>query len=349
MERIAFFDAKPYDVRGFAAQNEQRAAPYDIRFFDSRLDARTAQLAAGCGGVCAFVNDDIGRETIDRLYALGVRVLAMRCAGYSNVDFSAAYGKINVVRVPAYSPHAVAEHAMALLLAVNRRLHKAYTRTREFNFNIAGLTGVDLYGKTAGVVGTGKIGRAFISMCKGLGMRVLAFDPFPAKDADFEYAPLDALLRQSDVISLHCPLTDESYHLLDEAAFSIMKKGVFIINTSRGALIDASALLAALNDGRVRGAGLDVYEEEAEYFYTDRSETPVRDDVLSLLLSRPNVLLTSHQAFLTEEALENIAQTTLDNLDAFFAGGELKNEVCYHCDAGKVAQGCRKERKERCF
>ena len=349
MKTVAFFDAKPYDQQSCDKLNSVRTPRYEIRYFESKLTAQTASLAAGCEAVCAFVNDVIDKEAIRALYELGVRVLVMRCAGYSNVDFKAAYGKINVVRVPAYSPHAVAEHAMGLLLAVNRKLHKAYTRTRDFNFNIAGLTGVDLYGKTVGVIGTGKIGRTFLDICKGFGMRTIAYDPYPVANSDIEYLTLDELLRQSDVISLHCPLTEQSRHILDARAFSLMKQGVFILNTSRGALIDASALLDALNSGHVRAAGLDVYEEEAEYFFEDRSETPVLDNVLSLLLSRPNVLLTSHQAFLTEEALGNIAETTLGNLDAFFAGGELPSEVCYRCETGKVVEDCRKYRKERCF
>lgn len=348
-KQIAFFDAKPYDELSFTRRNRELGDRYDIRYFESKLTAQTAQLAAGCEGVCAFVNDTLDAETLATLRELGVRVIAMRCAGYSNVDFKAAYGHINVLRVPAYSPHAVAEHAMALLLAVNRKLCKAYNRTRDFNFSIAGLTGVDLYGKTVGVIGTGKIGRAFMAICKGFGMRVVAYDPYPAPDSDIEYLPLDELLRASDVLSLHCPLTEQSRHILDARAFSLMKDGVFLLNTSRGALIDSAALLDALNNGKVRGAGLDVYEEEADYFFEDRSGAPVRDDILALLLTRPNVLLTSHQAFLTEEALANIAETTLQNLDEFFAGGALTNEVCYRCDVGKVVEDCRKLRKERCF
>lgn len=323
MKSIAFFDAKSYDRVSFDQVNDR----YRIRYFESRLTSQTAKLASGCDAVCAFVNDEIDRETIDILDQADVHILAMRCAGYSNVDLTAAEGKVRVVRVPAYSPHAVAEHAMGLLLAVNRKLHKAYGRTREFNFSIAGLTGVDLYGRTAGVIGTGKIGRAFMEICQGFGMQTLAYDPYPLQGQGIQYVPLEELLARSDVISLHCPLTKSSYHLLDEAAFKRMKKGVFIINTSRGALIESSALLEALNSGRVRGAGLDVYEEESGYFFKDHSEKPIHDDMLALLVSRPNVLLTSHQAFLTEEALHNIAQTTLKNLDDYFAGAPLENEV----------------------
>ncbi len=324
MKKIAFYDAKPYDRDSFERELDGR---YKIKYIETRLSPDSAILAKNYDAVCAFVNDEITKETIDELYELGIRVIAMRCAGYSNVDLSAAAGKVRIVRVPAYSPHAVAEHAAALLLSLDRKLYKAYYRTRDFNFNISGLCGIDLYGKTAGVIGTGKIGRAFIQICRGLGMRVLAHDPYPAPDLDAEYVGLDRLFAESDVISLHCPLTEKNTKLLDSAAFSRMKKGVFIINTSRGALIDSAALLDALNDGTVRGAGLDVYEEEEELFFEDHSDMGIKDDVLALLISKPNVLVTSHQAFLTEEALEGIAKTTLYNLDRFFAGDELENEV----------------------
>ena len=342
---IAFFDAKPYDKQWF----EQANTKYEIRYFESKLTPETVELARGSDAVCAFVNDTINDEVIDKLYALGVRVLAMRCAGYSNVDFKRAYGKINVVRVPAYSPYAVAEHAFGLLMEVNRKLHRAYNRTRDFNFSLVGLTGVDLHGKTMGVIGTGKIGRTLIDISRGFGMKVIANDAYPAKDTDIEYVPLETLLQQSDVISLHCPLTEQTRHILNAAAFAQMKQDVFIINTSRGALIDTEALLNALNSGKVRGAGLDVYEEEAELFFEDNSGNIMKDDLLALLVSRPNVVLTSHQGFLTEEALQNIAMTTLENLDEFFGGGSLTNEVCYQCDVGKVVEDCRKWRKERCF
>ena len=348
MKTIAFFDAKPYDREWFDKANQQNNN-YEIRYLESKLTPSTVQLAAGSDAVCAFVNDTLDAEVIDRLYDMGVRVIAMRCAGYSNVDFKAAYGKINIVRVPAYSPYAVAEHAMGLLLDVNRKLHRAYNRTRDFNFSLVGLTGVDLHGKTVGVIGTGKIGRTFIDICRGFGMRVIAYDAYPAKDSGIEYVTMDELLAQSDVISLHCPLTEQTKHILNAEAFTKMKRGVFIINTSRGGLIDTEALLEALNSGIVRGAGLDVYEEEAELFFEDNSGTIMKDDLLALLVSRPNVVLTSHQAFLTEEALQNIALTTLQNLDEFFSGGMLTNEVCYHCDTGKVVEDCRKWRKERCF
>ncbi|MDD3214945.1 MAG: 2-hydroxyacid dehydrogenase, partial [Eubacteriales bacterium] len=292
MKKVTFFDAKPYDREWFDKANTH----FEIQYLESKLTPATVQLAAGSDAVCAFVNDTVNADVIDKLYDMGVRVLAMRSAGYSNVDFKEAYGKINVVRVPAYSPYAVAEHAMALLLTVNRKLHRAYNRTRDFNFSIVGLTGVDLHGKTVGVIGTGKIGRAFIDICKGFGMHVIAYDAFPAKDSGIEYVTLDELFEKSDVISLHCPLTEQTRHMLDANAFAKMKDGVFIVNTSRGALIDTEALLNALNSGKVRGAGLDVYEEEAELFFEDNSGNIMKDDVLALLVSRPNVVLTSHQA-----------------------------------------------------
>ena len=345
MKKIAFFDAKPYDRLWFDKEN----TAYELRYIEARLTPATARLAEGCDAVIAFVNDDLNAEVIDTLYDLGIRVIAMRCAGYSNIDFRKAYGKINIVRVPAYSPYAVAEHAMGLLMTVNRKLQRAYNRTRDFNFSIVGLTGVDLHGKTAGIIGTGKIGRVFIDICKGLGMHVLAYDIHPAEIADVEYVTLQELFTRSDVISLHCPLNEHTKHILDAKAFTEMKDGVFIINTSRGALIDTEALLDALNAGKVRGAGLDVYEEEADLFYEDNSGAIIKDDLLALLISRPNVVLTSHQAFLTEEALRNIAQTTLQNLDEFFAGQPLTNEVCYQCELGRVVEDCRKNRKERCF
>lgn len=346
MKKVAFFDTKPYDKESFDRANKD----YEIIYFDSRLEERSAVLAKGCEAVCAFVNDDVNAGVIRTLCELGVKVLVMRCAGYSNVDFKEAYGKLHVLRVPAYSPYAVAEHAMALLLTLNRKIHKAYNRTRDFNFTLSGLTGMDLHGKTAGIIGTGKIGRVFIDICRGFGMRVIAYDLFPAKDSGIDYVDLDTLLKESDIISLHCPLTEQTRHILDDDAFSKMKKGVYIINTSRGALIASHALLEALNDGTVSGAGLDVYEEEAGYFYEDWSLSVIQDDVLALLLSKPNVLVTSHQAFLTSEALKNIAETTIRNLDEYFSGETLSNEVCYQCESGKIVENCKKKQGEkRCF
>lgn len=324
MPKIAFFDTKPYDRDSFAPL----LTDFDTTFYETKLVPRSARLGVGFDAVCAFVNDSLDRDVINTLADGGTRLIAMRSAGYSNVDLDAARERnITVVRVPAYSPHAVAEHAAALLLAVNRRIPRSYIRTRDFNFSLAGLCGVDLHGKCAGVIGTGKIGRAFIDIVRGFGMRVLAYDPYPADIDGVTFTSLDDLLAEADVISLHCPLTPETYHILGGAAFTKMKDGVFIINTSRGALIESDALLDALNSGRVRGAGLDVYEEEADYFFEDWSDTPVPDDTLSLLLSRPNVVITSHQGFFTEEALEAIAAVTVDNIRRFFDGQKVVNEV----------------------
>ncbi len=326
MKRIAFFDTKPYDKEWFDKYNNDR---YEIVYFEGKLNRHTVGITKGFDAVCGFVNDDINANVINRLIENEVGILAMRSAGYSNVDLKAAKGKLPVVRVPFYSPYAVAEHAMGLLLTVNRKLARAVTRTRDFNFSIIGLMGVDLYNKTVGVIGTGTIGKVFINICKGFGMKVIAYDPYPDKSSDINYVSLEEVFSKSDIISLHCPLTDSSYHILDKNAFDSMKKGVFVINTSRGALIDTTALLEALNSEKVRGAALDVYEEETNLFFEDKSGTIIKDDTLKLLISHPNVVLTSHQAFLTEEALQAIAAVTLENLDDFFAGKPLKNEVVY--------------------
>ena len=321
MKKIAFFDTKPYDRTWF----DILAKHYEIAYFEEKLNRHTATLTDGFDAVCAFVNDRVDAAAIDRMHRCGVQLLALRCAGFSNVDMQAAAGKLRVVRVPAYSPHAVAEHTMGLLLTLNRRLHRAYIRTRDFNFSIVGLTGIDLYKKTVGIIGTGRIGRAFAEICRGFGMRVLAYDKYPAPD--FEYVSLDTLLRESDVISLHCPLSEESYHMLDREAFAKMKKGVFLLNTSRGALIDSEALLYGLLNEKIGGACLDVYEEESELFYKDNSTVIVKDDILTRLICLPNVIVTSHQGFLTGEALTNIAATTLENISEFFADGSLDNQI----------------------
>ena len=323
MKKIAFFDTKPYDRTYF----DKYGKNYEITYFEEKLNHHTAKITEGFDGVCAFVNSNINKMAVERMHERGVKILAMRCAGFSNVDIAAAAGKLAVVRVPAYSPHAVAEHTLALLLVLNRRIYRAYIRTRDFNFNINGLTGIDLYGKTAGIIGTGKIGRTFIDLCKGLGMKVIAYDPYPAEGSGIEYVPLDTLFRESDVISLHCPLTESSHHIIDREALGKMKDGAFLLNTSRGALVDSEALLEALTAGKLRGAALDVYEEEANLFYEDMSDKIIKDDTLALLVSRPNVLITSHQAFLTEEALDNIASVTIQNFDEFFAGKPLTNEI----------------------
>ena len=342
--KIAFFDTKPYDLPSFQKQGEERGV--EFKFFETKLTPDTVSLAEGFDGVCVFVNDSVGAEVIDRLYGYGVKVIALRCAGYNNVDLGHAYGKIHVFHVPAYSPYAVAEHAMAMLLTSIRRIHKAFNRTKEHNFSLAGLTGFDLHGKTAGVVGTGKIGRIFIDICRGFGMKVLAYDKFPAKDSGIEYVELEELFEKSDIISLHCPLTEETYHLIDKNALERCKKGVVIVNTSRGALIDAGALLEGIKERKVGAACLDVYEEEADVFFQDFSGHIIDDDVLARLISMPNVIVTSHQAFLTEEALTGIAETTVGNIIGYFQEGKCENELCYRC--GKV-DSCRKSRQERCF
>lgn len=326
MKKVAMFDTKPYDKIWFDRLNDDR---YEIHYFEGKLTTDTVSLTKGYDVVCAFVNDDIDKEVVEQMCENGVKLLAMRCAGYSNVDIKAASGKLKIARVPAYSPYAVAEFAMGLLLTLNRKLHKAYNRTREYNFNINGLTGMDLYGKTVGVIGTGKIGQVFVNICRGFGMRVLAYDIFPNNSLGYEYVDLDTLFRDSDVISLHCPLTEQTNHIIDEDAISKMKEHCYIINTSRGGLIDSRALLDALRERRIGGAGLDVYEEEAEFFFEDHSEKGITDATLALLSAMPNVIITSHQAFLTEEALSNIAKVTFENMDAFFAGSSLFNEVQY--------------------
>ena len=323
MERIAFFDAKPYDRIYFDKLNRD----FELVYFESRLRPESVKLAEGCRAVCAFVNDDIGASTVRSLADIGVEMIAMRCAGYNNVALKEAAGKLRVVRVPAYSPYAVAEHAMGMILMLNPKLHKAYIPTRDFNFSLNGLIGFDLHGKTAGVIGTGKIGRTFIDICRGFGMEVIANDPFPAEGSGIDYVSREELFRRSDIISLHCPLTEDTRYIINEHALSLMKPDTLIVNTSRGKLIDSEALLNALNEKRIGGAALDVYEEETGLFFEDNSDRIVTDETLSLLVSRPNVLITSHQAFLTREALRSIAETTLQSLGDFFAGRELKYEI----------------------
>ena len=337
--KVAFFDTKSYDRPAFDRYGE--AAGIEFRYFETKLTPDTAALAKGADGVCVFVNDTVSAEVIDRLVDLGVRFIALRCAGFNNVDMKHAYGRIHVLRVPAYSPYAVAEHTMALLLTSIRRIHKAYIRTRDFNFSLAGLVGFDLHGKTVGVIGTGRIGRAFINICRGFGMRVLAYDKYPARDLEGEgvsYVPLDTLFSESDIISLHCPLTEDTYHVIDEAAIERCRRGVVILNTSRGALVDAEALLAGIKSRKIGAACLDVYEEEADVFFEDYSGHIIEDDLLARLISMPNVIVSSHQAFLTEEALSNIAETTVANIRALTENGSCPNELCYR---GGAAQDCR--------
>ncbi|MCL2070688.1 MAG: 2-hydroxyacid dehydrogenase [Oscillospiraceae bacterium] len=330
--RIAFYDVKPYDKPWF-----DRLAPEygcEIKYLDYHLNADTARFSEGCGVACAFVNDVIDKDTLDALAETGVKLIAMRCAGYNNVDLKAAcYMGFKVVRVPEYSPAAVAEHTMALLLCVNRKIHRAYSRTRENNFSINGLIGFDMRGKTAGIIGTGKIGRVFAEICGGFGMKVIAYDPYPSDSFNGEYKPIDSVYRESDVISLHCPLIPATRHMINKDSIALMKDGVVVVNTSRGGLIDTPALIDALKSKKFYGAGLDVYEEEADYFFSDYSAEIITDDDLARLLSFPNVVLTSHQAFFTEEATREIAETTLKNIQEFNTlkeGRTLVNEIC--CD-----------------
>ena len=344
MFKFAFFDTKPYDIPSFERYGTKMGVSF--KFFETKLTEDTASLARGFDGVCVFVNDTVNATVIDKLVSLGVRAVALRCAGYNNVDVSYAYGKIHVFHVPAYSPHAVAEHAIAMLLTSVRRIHKAYMRTRDFNFSLAGLTGFDLYGKTVGVVGTGKIGRAFIDIARGFGMQVLAFDKFPDATSGIDYVPLDAIWEKSDIISFHCPLTDETRHMVNAESVAKMKKGVVLINTSRGALIQSDALLEGIKSRKIGAACLDVYEEESDVFFEDLSGHILSDDTLARLISMPNVIVTSHQGFLTEEALSEIAKTTVSNIVEFFRDGCSVNELCYRC--GKI-ENCKAHRCEKCF
>ncbi len=327
--RIAVFSAKPYDVTFLERANLTHQ--HELRFFDSRLGPDTTALARGFDAVCVFVNDCVNAEVLDALARDGIRLIALRCAGFNNVDLDAAATLgLTVVRVPAYSPHAVAGHTLALVMSLNRHIHRAYARVREGNFALDGLIGFDLAGRTAGVVGTGRIGAIVAHLLRGFGCRVLAHDvaPNPLCEAeDVEYVPLDDLLRESDVVTLHCPLMPSTYHLIDAAALATMKPGVMLINTSRGALVDAVAAIEALKSGRLGALGLDVYEEEADMFFEDLSNRVLKDDVFARLLTFPNVLITGHQAFFTADALTAIAETTLENISAFARGDALPNAI----------------------
>ena len=344
--KIFFYDTKPYDHQSFDRANKEYN--YNIQYFNGHLNDNTACLSQGYNVVCPFVNDVLDKKTLDVLKDCGVELIALRSAGYNNVDLKAAYEKIHVVRVPAYSPYAVAEHAMALILSLNRKTHRAYYRTRDGNFSINGLLGFDLYEKTIGIIGIGKIGKCLINIALGFGMKVIAYDKFAdekyAKERGFKYVTLEELYKKSDIISLHCPLLKETYHLINEESIKQMKKGVIIINTSRGKIIDTESLIKGLKDKQIGAAGLDVYEEESDYFFEDFSSEMISDDMLARLLTFPNVLVTSHQAFFTQEALTNIANTTLENIKEYFDGGYLKNEICYKCD-----KECRKKQGKRCF
>ncbi|MBN2350513.1 MAG: 2-hydroxyacid dehydrogenase [Bacteroidales bacterium] len=331
--KIAFFDSKPYDRDFFNELNKQ--FNFDIKYHKFHLTPDNIVLAQGADVVVIFVNDIVNADMIGRLNEYGVKLIALRSSGFNNVDLKAAQNKITVVRVPAYSPNAVAEYTIALMMTLNRKIHKAYNRTRESNFALHGLMGFDMIGKTAGVIGTGKIGRALIKILKGFEMQVVAFDPFPdcdfSREMNFEYVTLDKLFQQSDVISLNCPLTRETEYLINKHTIEKMKHGVMLINTGRGKLIKTPDLVHALKTGKIGAAGLDVYEEESNYFFEDLSDRVLTDDVLARLLTFNNVIITSHQGFFTREALKNIASTTMKNIKDFFDGNKPGNEICYKC------------------
>jgi D-lactate dehydrogenase len=323
--QIAFFDAKPYDRDIFTEINKD--FNFEIRYFKFNLTAGNAILAKGSEVVCAFVNDLITKEVIDNLYDYGVKLIALRCAGYNNVDLKAALGKIIIARVPAYSPHAIAEHTVALMLSLNRKIHRAYWRTRDSNFSLTGLMGFDMYKKNAGIIGTGKIGKALVKILSGFGMNVLSYDPHPdeafARETGMTYVGLERLFRESDIISLNCPLTRDTEYMINKTAIEKMKDGVMIINTGRGKLIKTADLIDSLKNGKTGSAGLDVYEEEADYFFEDLSNRVLTDDILARLLSFNNVIITSHQGFFTREAMYNIAGTTMNNIKTSLKG--IKN------------------------
>ena len=349
--KIAFFGAKPYDIASFDKVNEKYN--YDIRYYKGHLNPNNVVLTQDTDAVCIFVNDTADAAVIDAMVDNGVKLLALRCAGFNNVDLKAAKGKLPVVRVPAYSPYAVAEYSLALMLSLNRKIHRAYWRTRDGNFSLNGLMGFDMHGKTIGIIGTGKIAKILIRLLKGFGMRILAYDLYPdmkfageegisyvsldelqkawneqlSSFINLEPVPLDELYARADIVSLHCPLTDQTKYMIDKDSIDKMKEGVMIINTGRGLLINTNDLIEGLKEKKIAAAGLDVYEEEGEYFYEDKSDKIIDDDVLARLLSFNNVIVTSHQAFFTKEALHNIAETTLQNIEDFRCHRPLVNEV----------------------
>lgn len=329
--KIAVFDAKPYDMDTFDKVNQSFG--FELVYHKEHLDRNNVVLAGGADAVCIFVNANVDSYVIDKLCEMGVKLIALRSAGFNNVDIAYASGKIPVVRVPEYSPHAIAEHTLALMLCLNRKVHRAFLRTRDWNFSLHGFMGFDMYGKTAGVIGTGKIGKVVIGLLKGLGMKIMAYDLYPdnnfAEKNDIQYASLDEIYQQADVITLHCPLTKETEYMIRDESIEKMKDGVMIINTGRGKLINTRHLIEGLVSRKVGYAGLDVYEEESAYFYEDCSDNVLTDDVLARLLSFNNVIVTSHQAFFTQEAMSNIAQTTFENISDFFNKKPLKNEVVY--------------------
>lgn len=327
--KIVFFDSKDYDRESFETVN--KSFGFETVYYKDRLSLSTVSLANGADAVCVFVNDECDANVIDALAAKGVKLVALRCAGFNNVDLKAAAGRIRVVRVPAYSPHAVAEFAVTLMLALNRKVYRSVQRTRDANFKLDGLLGFDMYGKTAGIIGMGRIAKELIRILRGFGMEVLAYDLHPdmefAEQNGVKVVTLEELYAGSDIISLHCPLTEDTKFLINADSIMNMKYGVIIINTGRGKLIHTEDLIDGLRSHQIGGAALDVYEEEQDYFYEDRSDRMIDDDKLALLLMMPNVIITSHQAFFTREALHNIAVTTLENVRSYMTGEPLANEV----------------------
>lgn len=334
--RVAVFSAKPYEIEPLRTANAGHG--HDLTLLEARLGPDTVTLATGCDAICAFANDDLSAEVLEGLATGGVRLVALRSAGFNHVDLPAAARLgLTVARVPGYSPHAVAEHAVGLILALNRKLHRAYNRVRENNFSLAGLLGFDLHGRTVGVVGTGRIGTVFARIMVGFGCQVLAADPYPNSECEHlgvRYVDLQHLLEESDIVALHCPLTPETHHMIDDRALSRMRDGVMLINTSRGGLVDTSAVIEALKQGKLGYLGLDVYEEEADLFFQDLSDRVISDDVFSRLLTFPNVLITGHQAFFTTEALTNIADTTIRNITSFERGEGPLHEITAPSGAG---------------
>lgn len=329
MIKIAFFDTKDYDREMFDKYNSEYN--YEITYFKTKLNEETAVLATGFDVVCIFVNDSANKVVLEKLKSLGVKLIALRCAGYNNVEISHLPSGLGVVRVPAYSPYAVAEHTAGLLLALDRKVYKSYQRTKKYNFSLDGLLGFDIHGKTVGVIGTGKIGKVFINIMNGFGANVIAYDVYQDKKAEeelnFKYTTLDEIYKNADIISLHCPLTEENHNMINKDSIAKMKKGVILLNTSRGKLINAKDLVDCLEKGMIGGVGLDVFEDEEEYFLNDMSNSYIRDAELSILLSMPNVVITAHQAFFTKEALENIVSTTLSNIKEYIETGKCENIV----------------------
>ncbi|WP_269472041.1 MULTISPECIES: 2-hydroxyacid dehydrogenase [Fusobacterium] len=329
--KILFYDTKPYDKEFFNKYN--KGYGFDIKYLTGKLTEESADLAKGYDIISIFVNDTVDKKVIDILVECGVKLIAMRCAGYNNVSLKDIDGKIKVVRVPAYSPYSIAEYTAGMIMTLNRKIHKAYIRTREGNFSITGLMGYDLHEKTAGIIGAGKIAQILIKILKGFGMKVIAYDPYPnyekAKELGFEFTDLDTLYKEADIISLNCPLTKETRYMINRNSMNKMKDGVMIVNTGRGMLIDTVDLIEALKDKKIGAAALDVYEEEADYFFEDYSNMVIEDDILGRLLSFNNVLVTSHQAFFTKEAVEEITRVTMENIKRFQEGKPLENEVKY--------------------